>query len=256
MEEWHPLEAHMEDLARRAFKTGIACSKFLTPAEGQVVRRRFVSRQDVLLKLDGGYDGAEREVAIFLRPELGAVYRADEYLAVLQIKYRAKDTVSHRDVLGALMALGIERAVVGDILCEPGQTALICLKPMAAYLTEHLKKVGKAGVEVFPASFSDLPEKHEELTIKTATVASLRLDAVLCAMFRISRSRASELIAAQKVSLNYAPAVNPSKEVPDNAVLSVRGMGRALLISKGGFSKKGRIIIEFGLYPASKHTNR
>jgi RNA-binding protein YlmH len=248
MEEWNGLKAHMEDLARRAAKTGKASSKFLTPAEKQVVRRHFAERRDVVAELDGGYEGAEREIAIFLHPEFGSC-RADECLTALRVKYRVQDPVSHRDVLGSLMALGVERAVVGDILCDPGQAALVCLKPMEAYLTEHLRKVGRAGVDVSVMSLSDLSAKHEDLIIKTATVASLRLDAVLCAMFRISRSRAADLISAQKVCLNHVLAVNASKEVQEGALLSVKGMGRALLISKNGFSKKGRIYIEFGLYP-------
>jgi RNA-binding protein YlmH len=251
MKGYDKLEAHMEDLARRAFKTGIVYSKFLTPAERQSVKQRFSSRRDILLRLDGGYAGAEREIAVFLEPEFG-VYHREDCLSALGVKYRAQDSVFHRDVLGALTALGVERAVIGDILCDPGQTALICLKSMADYLAEHLKKVGRVGVEVFPMLFSDLPDRHEELTVKTATVASFRLDAVLCAVFRVSRSRAAELVAEQKVSLNHVLAVNPSKEVPAGALLSVKGMGRALLISQGGLSKKGRIFIEFGLYPYTR----
>jgi RNA-binding protein YlmH len=149
------------------------------------------------------------------------------------------------------MALGIERAVIGDIICGPGQAALICLKSIEAYLIEHLEKIGRVGVEISVIPFSDLPEKQEELIIQTATVASLRLDAVLSATFRISRSRASELISSQRISLNHLPAADPSKEVPEGAILSVKGVGRAMLISIDGFSKKGRIFIQFGLYPTS-----
>jgi RNA-binding protein YlmH len=251
MKEWDQLAAHMNDLARRASKTGIASSKFLTPAEKQQVKQRFALRQDILLTLDGGYIGAEREIAVFTQPEFG-VYHADDCLSALKVKYRPQDPVSHRDVLGSLMALGIERAVIGDILCGSGETALICLKSIAAYLTEHLQRIGRVGVYVSAMTFSDLPERHEELIIKTATVASLRLDAVLCAMFRLSRSRASELILTQKINLNHMPATDPSQKVPEDATLSVKGMGRALLISTDGFSKKGRIFIKFGLYPATR----
>jgi RNA-binding protein YlmH len=250
VKEQDQLAAHMDDLARRASKTGMAFSKFLTPAEKQPVGQHFAGRQDVLLKLDGGYIGAEREIAVFTHPEFG-IYHTDDCLSALKLKYRLQDPVSHRDVLGSLMALGIERAVIGDILCESGQTAVICLKSMADYLTEHLQKIGRVGVEVSAMTFSDLPEKHEELTVKTATVASLRLDAVLCAIFRISRGRASELIATQKIRLNHMPATDPSKQLQEGALLSVKGMGRALLISKDGFSKKGRIFIKFGLYSAT-----
>jgi len=76
----------------------------------------------------------------------------------------------------------------------------------------------------------------------------LRLDAVLCAAFGLSRGRASELIAAGRASLNHLPCLQPSKELDEGALLSVRGLGRAKLLEVGGVSKKGRLFVQIGLY--------
>ena len=82
----------------------------------------------------------------------------------------------------------------------------------------------------------------------TKAVASLRLDAVLCAAFGLSRAKGAELISAGTVSLDHQPCLQPSKEISEGALISVRGMGRARLLEIGGTSRKGRVFIKIGLY--------
>jgi RNA-binding protein YlmH len=84
----------------------------------------------------------------------------------------------------------------------------------------------------------------EEMNIKTDTVASLRLDAVLCAAFGISRSKAAEIIAAGRVSLDNTPCQQASKELKEGALISAPGLGSAKLLEIGGLSKKGRMFIK------------
>jgi RNA-binding protein YlmH len=103
-------------------------------------------------------------------------------------------------------------------------------------------------VSVSPASLDDLPTRAENLAEKTDTVASLRLDAVLCAAFGLSRGRAAGFIEAARVSLNHEPCFSPAKEVAGGAVIAVRGLGRAKLLEIGGVSKKGRIFVRIGIY--------
>ena len=100
----------------------------------------------------------------------------------------------------------------------------------------------------FKQDLEELPAKQEELTIKTDTVASLRLDAVLCAAFGLSRTKAAELTAAGRVNLDHQPCLQPAKELSEGALLSVRGVGRAKLLEAGGVSRKGRIFVRIGLY--------
>lgn len=241
------LIGHMDDLAIKAVKTGCAASKFLTPAETQTIAAHFSRRHDVTLSLDGGYDGAERMRAIFINPDWGD-YDRGELLVALKITYRPQDTLGHRDILGALMALGIERDTIGDIIVDGPPAALVCLPEISGYITENLTKAGRVGISVSDIALDELPSRTEELTIKTDTVASLRLDAVLSAAFGLSRSMASEIIAAGLVSLNHEPCFQPAKELSEGAVLSVRGLGRTVLTEVGGSSRNGRIFIRIGLY--------
>lgn len=238
---------HMEDIAVKAVKTGCAASKFLTPAEAASVAGHFARRREVLFSLDGGYENAERARAVFLNPDRGICDR-DALLVALKIEYRSQDSLGHRDILGALMALGIARDTVGDIAAETPPATLVCLPELCGYIADNLTKVGRVGIKVSRISLGELPVKTENVTIITDTVASLRLDVVLCAAFGLSRGKAAEKIAAGLVSLNHAPCLQPAKDVSEGDLLSVRGLGRARLTEIGGISKKGRLFVQIGLY--------
>lgn len=238
---------HMEDLANRAMKTGSAFSRFLTPAEAQNVAAHFSRRRELALSFDGGFDGAERVRAVFLNTDWGE-YDRDALLAALKISYRKQDVLGHRDILGALMGLGIERDTVGDIMVEGPSAALICLPEISGYIIENLTKAGRVGLTVSRITLDELPVKTEDLCVKTDTVASLRFDALICAAFGLSRARAAEMISAGIVSLNHEPCLQSAREVEEGAVISVRGLGRARLLEVGGISRKGRIFVRIGLY--------
>ncbi|MDR1692834.1 MAG: RNA-binding protein [Oscillospiraceae bacterium] len=236
------LLGHAEDLAKKAAKTGCAATRFLTPAEARRITERFTNRRDVNLTLSGGFSGAERVRGIFTNPDWGRYGQEDLFAA---LKISAYEELGHRDVLGSLMALGIEREVIGDIL--PGGY-LVCLPEMAPFITQNLERIGRLPVTVATAELGALPVTEEAVQEKTDTVASLRLDALLSAAFGLSRGRAAELIEAGRVSLNHMECLQPDKTAEEGAVLSVRGMGRAKLLEIGGVSKKGRVFVKLGLY--------
>ena len=241
------LLAHMEDIARKAVKTGCAASRFLTPAEAQGVSERFKNNGSVSVFFDGGISEAERVRAVFLNPDWGTLNRSELFCA-LKIEWRAKDTLTHRDILGALMSLGIKRDTLGDLVCEGHSASLICLPELAGYIAESISKAGRVGVIVSQISLNELPSKREDLVVKTDSVASLRLDVVLCSAFGLSRSKALELLAAGRVSLNHKQCLQPAKEVEEGALLSVRGLGRVKLLEVGGMSRKGKLFVRLGLY--------
>jgi RNA-binding protein YlmH len=246
MEQMDYLIGHMEDLADRAVKTGCAASRFLTPAEARFTAERFKHKRVTLL-LDGGFEGAERVRAVFLNPDWGECER-EKLFSALKIEYRPQDTLGHRDILGALMALGIERDTIGDIVGEEHSAALVCLPELSGFIAESLTKAGRVGVKVSEIGLDDLPSMREEPDIKTDTVASLRLDAVLSAAFGLSRTKASELVAAGRVSLDHLLCMQPAKELNEGALLSVRGLGRAKLLEVGGMSRKGRVFVRIGVF--------
>jgi len=247
MNENDILIAHMNDLASKAVKTGFAASKFLTPVGSQNVSEYFTRRTDVTLIVDGGFEGAERTRAVFTNPDWGEYERADLFIA-LKVSHRPQDTLGHRDILGALMALGIERETVGDILIDEAVAAFVCLPELGGFIIENFTKAGRIGLEVSSIRLDELPTREEKMTIKTDTVASPRLDAVLSAAFGMSRTKTAELIAAGRVSFNHQVCLRADKEVGVDSLLSVRGLGRAKLLEIGGLSRKGRSFIKIGVY--------
>ena len=246
MEQVDLLISRMEDLAKKAMKTGCAASRFLTPTEAHSVSEYFMHKR-VNLSFDGGFADAERVRAVFLNPDWGKHDR-EALFSALMFEFRPQDTLGHRDVLGALMALGIERDTIGDIVITGNTAATVCLSELSGYIMENLSKAGRIGISTKKVDLDELPLRQEELTIKTDTVASQRLDAILSAAFGLSRTKASELVNAGNVSLDYQACMQPAKEVGEGALLSVRGLGRAKLLEVGGMSRKGRIFVRIGLY--------
>ena len=238
--------AHMTDLAARAVKAGAAHSKFLTPSEAEEARRYFIRRNDVTLTFDGGFADAERTVVIFANAEWGGVERED-VLAALSLMYRKQDHIAHRDILGAILALGIERGAVGDI-CLGNPSYVVCLRYMADFIRDNLKQVGRVGLAVEREPLSALPKITHTLDEKTGTVASLRFDAVTAAIFNLSRGVAAEYIVQGNAQLAHRICEDASEAVSVGEIISVRGLGRAKLLEIGGQSRKGRYWIKFGVY--------
>lgn len=238
---------HMEDLALKAIKTGCVASRFLTSSEAYKINNYFTNRKDVKFLIDGGYNGAERVRAIFLNSDWGE-YDCNNFFVALSITFRPQYTLGHRDILGTLMALGIERDTIGDIIAKSSPSTLICLPEISDYIISNMTKVGGVGITISKSPLHEIVHKEQITRTKTDTVASLRLDSVICVAFGFSRSRAAEIISSKLVSLNHEVCVQSSKEVYEGSIFSVRGFGRAKLISVNGTSKKGRTFIKIGLY--------
>lgn len=241
------LLTRMADLAQRAQKTGAAHSKFLTPSEAADVYNAYKNRKDVDLLLDGGFENAERAVAVFVQPDWG-LYEREDVLAALRLSYREQDSLRHQDVLGAVLGLGLSRDVLGDIFVEPGRAFTVCLAQMADYIADSLTKAGRVGLAAERVALDALPDPAKALSEKHETVASLRLDAVVAAAFKLSRADAAEAIRAGRVQLAHRECLDIAKLAEPGNIISFKGKGRVKLLELGELSKKGRRHIVLGYY--------
>lgn len=244
------------DLARRLLDLASRCEKsccvtnsnFLTPAECMEAERFRLPSDEFRLFLFGGFPECERKIAFFL-PFFMSEEDLDtgETLKAVRIKSFFGEP-GHRDYLGAILALGIERNRIGDILVSGDTAVVFCMASVVPLLLQELEKVGRFGVkaEQVPLSEITLPEK--KVRIKSFTVKSLRLDAVTGDMFGVSRSMAAELIRFGAVSLNYSVCEKTDAPVKENDVISVRGKGKGKITAVGGRSKKDRLFIEAEIY--------
>jgi len=221
---------------------------FLSPRELEMTRYLFGDLEG--LHTFGGYDGAERQMLIYLPDYLdeSAMYDEDSPLVCLRAKFYEGDSPSHRDFLGALMGAGIARDTVGDICVGNDSCDFFVTAEIASYILQNFVSAGRAKVSLTRISLSDVLVPEPEVKQIKDTLASLRLDSVISSGFRIGRSLASQYISAGKAAINGLPCEKPDKLVSEGDKISLRGMGKILLRSVGGQTKKGRISVVIDRY--------
>ncbi len=197
----------------------------------------------------GGYDDAERTVLIFPAQwqDQDTLKRSKECpLTVIRAVWKSGETLTHRDFLGALMGLGIERELIGDILVKAGACDILLLREIAPYVLQNLASAGHETLSLSEEVEPDVGEARFRL-IKD-TVATLRLDAIVGSGFALSREKAASAIRSGKVTLDGLECIKPDKPVEQGSRISLRGLGKIRLAEIGGLSKKGRTIIVIERY--------
>ncbi len=198
----------------------------------------------------GGFEGAERCICAFLpdwqEPE--AVLAGEECpIRALRAVYTGP-ALSHRDFLGAVLGLGLDREKVGDLLVGEGRCDLLVLADMQEFLLLHLDQAGRARLNVSPIALSQLSPPAVQVKTIRDTVSSLRLDAVAGSGFSVSRGKAADLICSGRVQLNHRDCLKPDRAVVQGDVLTCRGLGKCVVREVGGPSKKGRIMLVLERY--------
>ncbi len=224
---------------------------FLTPAEQADVQDALRFYGDLRYVFCGGYENAERKICFFLPDWMEEEFLTpdlDGVLTAVSADLRRTSGVSHRDVLGSLMGLGLVREKLGDILIDDDEAQCVLLKSTADIVISQWESIGRYGVSVQERPLSELRVQPPQLRHITDTVAALRLDSVLSSGFSISRSRAAELISGGKAAINHRECLKADKTVAEGDILTCRGLGKCILRTVAGQSKKGRIIIHIDRY--------
>jgi len=243
------LSKRLLDLASRCEKNCcVTNSSFLTPAECMEAEKFRLPSNDVKLFLTGGIPECERKIAFFLpffmSPEDLII---EETICPVLIRSFFGEP-GHRDYLGAILALGIERNRIGDVLVSGDTAVVFCMTSVFQLLLQDLAKVGHCSVKAEQISLSDIKLPERKTQTKSFTVKSLRLDAVTGDMFGLSRTAAAEFIRLGAVSLNYSVCEKTDTPVKENDVISVRGKGKGKITEVGGKSKKDRLFVEAEIY--------
>ena len=232
---------HLLDLCRKCEKTGTwQYSAFLSPAE-----------QDDLLRcpeaagfsffLTGGYEAAERKIlAAGNEEENGQAAPPVSVIAVSPKSEKYAEELTHRDYLGAILGLGIERSLIGDILVRDRRAWFFCLSPAADMLASSLNQVRRTAVTA-EVTAPDIPELQPRYAQLRLNVASERLDAVTAAFAGLSRGQAEKLFGAEKVFVNGRAVTDRSAKLKEGDVLSVRGFGKAVYDGIEHETRKNRI---------------
>ena len=194
----------------------------------------------------GGYEEAERTVAVFL-PDYAQLSEHNP-LALLRITQGGHRELTHRDYLGSLMGLGLKREMIGDILVRENGADIVIIKDMGEFLLYHYEKAGRTSLnaEIIPIEEIIIPENRFEE--KRDTVASLRLDNVISSAFSLSRARAVEAIESGVVFVNGLQSEKADRQIKEGDKLVLRGKGKVFLKTVGGVTRKDRISIVIHKY--------
>jgi len=239
------------DLAERADRGYAVYSRFLNPHERSIAEQ-MLRQGGYRCVQDGGYAMAERCVLAFL-PDYLEDTRQDAGFPVRLLRVQVSGRhfgreLTHRDYLGALMSLQIERELIGDILTDEGGAQIFLLEQAVPVVLQELQKVGNKSVMVAEVPLEALQSGQEEKQERSVFIASLRLDAVVAEGFGLSRSKASEAIKSGLVYLQHVECLRPAQEVQPGEVVALRGSGRLTVGEPDGMSKKGRTHIKFYLW--------
>lgn len=216
-------------------------SPFLDGGAAAVIEDEGLLRGDNVT-LFGGYDGAERKMfGVF--PEWQERAETDFPISVLRFDAPKFRTLTHRDYLGTLMSLGIDRGKTGDILTDNSGAYVFVSEDIAEYVLQNVNKIANIGVKGHKLSIRDFTAPEKKTQERACVSASLRLDAVIAAALNISRSNAENLIKEGRVKVNHRETSDRSGLLREGDLISVRGAGRFVLKEVGKATQKGRIHI-------------
>ncbi len=212
--------------------------------EETILARKYLENQNIKYSFYGGAQDSERTY-LGCFPEW--VTNECFPITALTFTYREVDILHHRDFLGSLMALGIKRETVGDILIEKGRAVVFLNSDIADFVAKNLIKVGRVGVTAKFCDNKDLPNR-DKLLENTATVASLRLDCIVSVLAKCSRNMAVSMIENGLVSVNSVLTEKNTKVISNGDSISIRHKGKFIITSSEKRTKKDRIVLVYKSY--------
>lgn len=234
----------IEDLYKRCLNRNIITyTGFLTPAEKQHVISKF---GNVNLLFDGGVEVAERVRAFFI-PDYIEEIEIENFIVAFKASFSFKK-LSHRDFLGALLSLGVERRCIGDIYVFEKEAYFFITKDISEYIKVNLTKVSNIGVKVIEIPIGDVKILTPSFKELSFTIASLRLDNIISGAIKESREKGNYLIKNGNVLLNYSICDEPSQKIKEGDVFSIKGHGKFILAEVGGVSRSGKYFVKVKKY--------
>lgn len=214
---------------------------FLNEKEVAIVKKICGNR--INFTLDGGYSNAQMAKVVFSVDD--EPVQSD--VVCLMATYNERFIkLTHRDVLGALMNLNIQRNQFGDLWVDGNKIVLYTSKNLVNFIMNNCTRISKCDIQ-FEISSNNLVQVINKKAF-TAIISSQRLDNVVSALAGVSRTQAQVLIRAQKVSINHEILVETSKLCNNDDTISIRGVGRFVYLGILKNTKKERILVEFEQY--------
>lgn len=235
------LRARIADLCAQSEQRGRPAFSDFLDLHGQKIAREEVGKNGVFF---GGFPQAER-VMLCISPF--PVQEKNYPLCAVRISVGGYRELSHRDYLGTLMALGLKREKLGDILVDKEGATLFVCTAVAPFVCENLVRVGGDGARA--ERLPELPKVDwtTQVEERSGVIASPRFDCAVSEFAGKARGRASELIERGLALLNAVEA-EPSARISEGDILSIRGVGKFRVCDLAGRTKKGNIVVRYEKY--------
>ena len=243
------LEKRLIELSNLAFSRDIVTfSDFLNLNELNILHRTPKDQFKARFETYGGYELAERQMVAFLPDAL--CYEYFYPISVLKIRPLQKkfsETLSHRDYLGAILNLGLERSKIGDIVVQDDFAILFVHQSLESFVQDELKRIRHTSVITEVENFQDF-SYSPKIKEKKGTVSSLRLDSILALAFSSSRTKLVAYIENGKVFVNGKLITSNGYQIKDSDIIYVRGLGRFQYKGMVSQTKKRRYFVTIHLY--------
>jgi len=238
------LKSKISDIKRLSEKYNTPrFSDFLDEAEAETVR---AERLDFGGYFFGGYDGAKRKVLGFF-PDWYEMENTDFPVTAVEIIKKGEKDLSHRDYLGTVLGLGLERRKIGDIIVTEKGAYVFSINDVASLIL-GIEKVSSCGVKTRTVDFSDLVIPEPEYKILEIVAASMRLDSILSGTLKLSRKNTADFIKSGRCMVNHRATERNDYPIKTGDTLSLRGFGRYEVLSIDGETRSGRLHIKIKKY--------
>ena len=249
MNEQELCKKRLLDLSRQADQKGIVTFSGFLNLNEQNIFHSIVRELYTDTKCSGGYEGAERQMIAFI-PDALCYEWTFPYVAVQAVPQYPKyaEKLTHRDILGALMHLGIDRSKIGDIVCQPDRYVIFCEETISEFIMTNLKQIRHTMMTLCRLNETQTLDVKPQFLEQTEMIASNRIDAIIAKAYHLSRSEAAGYLAAEKVFINGKCITNCNQSCETGAIVSVRGKGRFVFETDHTLSKKGKLRVRFLMY--------
>ena len=241
------LKKRLIELADKSYTRSIyTYTPFLGLAEQQAYYAVEREVSYAWVRMEGGAPFSERKIIRFGDP----VYEEAFPIVRMEIWPRTPkfaENLTHRDFLGAVMNLGIERDVVGDFFVKEKGALLFCHENIADYIAENLGRVRHTNVFCKRAEGETVLEQAEPERV-SVTVASPRADGVISKVYNLSREESRDLFNNGRIFINGIQTQNLSCQLKAEDAVTVRGFGKFIFYGQTGVSRKGKDRVEVGVF--------
>ncbi len=219
---------------------GYVTTNFLDPYEQLAFEAICKSNKLNISFWDKGMD-SERKIAIIFED-----YYEEPKCTIYRVRYNTKYySITHRDVLGALMNVGIKREMLGDILVNKQDIAFLCMDSVKGLIQEELTKIKNA-----PVTLEEIETfiKEDDGIEKKYIISSFRLDTLVATFADINREEAKERIKRKEVKVNHFIETDYKLVCDPQALISIKGFGRVQIIKQDGVTRKDNIVLITKVY--------